>query len=377
MAKAVNSFFVNCVWCEKVNHRNHHHMESTYIPVPKSLMGGWCLDYVVIPPVKIAFLVSRVSTHVLMRVLSWHACAVDVWRFLEDRLLDDPLMGDGLEWVYMDEDPLHTRKLESMLLNRRVKVLWSIPNSHGNGVADKYADVIRRAVTKRSLQVGSWDVLVPELSDFLQRLESEFHTTPKKDLQWHTPDDTLRLDEDKVRLLLEVRKGEKEDTLAEHRGVDPLPPHGVFWYWSTHSEQKHPDAHCYRGPFVGTPCTRHNQNCRVLQVGNRQQHAAVHRLKLAHRQEIALINAVQTSEDALGPARPPKAQQPIDKVSGAPNTTQSGAPADTILPHVGGTPPVESAWHVDEPLRWLLRSIAEISTLAGDVASIELAPPEP
>ena len=48
--------------------------------------------------------------------------------------------------------------------------------------------------------------------------------------------------------------------------------------------------------------------------------------------------AVQTSEDALGPARPPKAHQPIDKVRGAPNTTQSGAPADTY--HVTGEAPV-------------------------------------
>ena len=33
--------------------------------------------------------------------------------------------------------------------------------------------------------------------------------------------------------------------------------------------------------------------------------------------------------------------------------------------------------HVSKPLRWLLRSIAEISTLADEVANLEVNPPEP
>ena len=66
-------FHRSCMACQRVNHRNHHHMQSTHLPIPDNATGGWSLDYLTLPDsLQVLVLSSRVSRHLLLDLLSVH-----------------------------------------------------------------------------------------------------------------------------------------------------------------------------------------------------------------------------------------------------------------------------------------------------------------
>ena len=167
-------WFLSCVQCQRVNHKRAHQMVTTHLPVPDTVFGGWSLDYLTEPDeVQVMILTSRVSTHFILAVLSVHSRDVDVWSVLNDRLLEDPIFngtGRAIEWIYMDNDSRHTTWLQTQLRSKGVEPLFSIPNTHGNGCAEKSCDTVRRAIAKRALEVGGWSILRPVLREFLVHL---------------------------------------------------------------------------------------------------------------------------------------------------------------------------------------------------------------
>ena len=128
----------SCVQCQHVNHKRAHQMVTTHIPVPDTVFGGWCLDYLTLPDgVQVMVLVSRVSSHVILALMSVHSCDVDVWAVLLDRWLEHPIFNGGgrdIEWLYMDNDARHTQWLVTQLRSKGVTAMFSIPNTHGNSM---------------------------------------------------------------------------------------------------------------------------------------------------------------------------------------------------------------------------------------------------
>ena len=89
-------FHHSCAACQRVNHRSHHHMRSTHLPIPDNATGGWSLDYLTLPDsMQIVILTSRVSRHMLLAPISACSGAEVIWRCIEDRLLDDPIYNGG------------------------------------------------------------------------------------------------------------------------------------------------------------------------------------------------------------------------------------------------------------------------------------------
>jgi len=348
-------FHHSCAACQRVNHRSHHHMRSTHLPIPDNATGGWSLDYLALPDgLQVLILSSRVSRHLLLDLISVRADAGVIWNSIERKLLDDPIFNGGgggddgvdlqVQWVYSDKDARHTTWLEDQFKRRGVEFFTSIPNSHGNGAAEKACDIVRKAVTRRRCELGGWANLRPGIGDFLQQLEQSHHDTPRRVLRWDTPDEFIARPAEYISSYISDMKAAAAARVEEaNEGKQvPLPTEGLFMYWPPSAEAKHPDAHIYSGPFWGASCPNHGANCRRLWVGDdKWQHAAVWRLKRYHYTPALVPHGIAPEEwrgvhvltDGPGAAAtPPDVCVPCHTTRNVHNTTLAHPTSAGVMP---------------------------------------------
>jgi len=203
--------------------------------------------------------------------------------------------------------------------------------------------------------------------------------------------------------IAESNQKARDHNVQQGRGRgDPLPTELVS-YMVREAGVTHP---CYEGPFLGRACDRPmHMNCRVLYCPLKGfVHAGCSRLKLysgplasppwpvpappgapcglhGHRCGRTgkvvgrcrwCIDCHKESGEVCGSYDNHRLNcltTPDSYDSEAVGPTEASQAVDTEVPGP------ES--HVGKPLRWLLRSIAEISTLADEVANVEVNPPEP
>ena len=265
---ACQRFMDVCEQCIRVNPA-HHSMQPTHIPVGVRCGTHFSFDLLYwkigqkLHPVCV--LTDNLSTFVGARVLQAvnggdvqagenRTGAQQVWR----AMCEMQPRGDGdRKYLFVDNECRLAAWLRDKLEADGWALVPSIPNTHGNGIAERSNRRLRACLAKQD-QFSS-----KELPGVLQRCADSLNDSPTRRLQWLSPNEVHGLAVEAQASLADYVQNVKVLSRQQRRRRRHRARHALPTVPTPYVVKTHGTAHAkYEGPFIGVPCSVHGVNCR-------------------------------------------------------------------------------------------------------------------
>jgi hypothetical protein len=171
-----------------------------------------------------------------------------------------PPVGDHIRELYTDNEcRLSDALVRELHVKLHFRVTLSVPNVHGNGVAERSNRRLRSCLDKHGVQSAA------VLPAAIAACVSSLNESPTDRLRWHAPNDVPLMPPEAQRQLAEhIRVGKVRDRQRRRhrrRRTRPTLPTAPTPYLVRDHKLSHA---LYEGPFMGYACDLHGVNCRSI-----------------------------------------------------------------------------------------------------------------